>query len=502
MQSLTNFFKQFKPNDTDKAGSSACAPVLLGSGAGGDGYKVHDLVVKCFWCCGNPTLVRFNGAQGFSTGNICKTCKKPYRDQGRGIHMLNEELALNQKVLTMLTPDIVEKYTPIIDQNDKTKKYKNCKRTIKLFKQMPHIVSKGGDFACDLFAVISAHHNRRSQNNNAIEIMKTIIRSPTEQNVFVLKLIDCMFQVCNGLKNNSMYHHDIKPENIFVSLTQNKLNVVLGDYGLMGLNRNHPAGTRGYTGFNPGQCPRFIDPDVWCVSGSPLCAKLKKHRSSSVYYFEKSWDRTLYSIAKTCYDAFALSNNHFLLETTCLFCLWNIWNNKSFDLQIFDLKNTDFLNDVGIDTGQFDTEFTDLMRTTVYGGGDITSMKPSVDIPIPSSVTYHKKITMKRWNDISDKDRDEYFQLDRCYETRYSLPFLDLAEEQAENVKKYINDIHDPMGEGPDEAEGAEVQFPKFLTVKKETQQEGGGSSSSRASKWASIALGAVVTLVASLVKR
>ena len=76
----------------------------------------------------------------------------------------------------------------------------------------------------------------------------------------------------------------------------------------------------------------------------------------------------------------------------------------------------------------------------------------------------------------------------------------DPTDEEAEKVIKYIEDIHALIDSGPEE--DAKVPFPEFLTVKKETPQQGGGSSSSKASRWASIALGAVVTLVASLVKR
>jgi serine/threonine protein kinase len=494
MDKLTNFFKQFKPNDTDKAGSSACAPVLLGSGAGGDGYKVHDLVVKCFWCCSNPkpTMIQ-NGI--LTTSCTCETCKKRYRDKTKGIQMLNEELALNKQVITMLNSDILKKYTPIIEQ---TTINTNCRRTIKVFKQMPHIVSKGGVNVCDLFELISVRQGSPIQTNNVGPIL---LKIQNDENLFALKLINCMFQVCNGLKTGNMYHHDIKPENIFVSVTGTELNVVLGDYGLMGIDQSNFVGTPGYTGFDPNTCPPFVEQALWCDPNSySITGKLRN--SNYGPYFEKSWDRTLYSIAKTCFDAFSLSTN-FMLEMTLMFCLWRIWENASNepDLSFLDFKTLDFLTKIGADKLQFDSQLDVLLSTYVarYGGSVATGVNNLI-MPshVPDTMKQEPKPISKSLTRLRQIENPEKY-VNRVDENRGDIPLPDPTEEQAEDVMKYINDIHARMGEGPDEAEGAEaVPFPEFLM----TQQEGGGSSSSKASKWASIALGAVVTLVASLVKR
>lgn len=481
-----------------------CSPVFLGSGSYGDGYKVYDMVVKCFWCCHDPKPINYMGTQGRSRGKKCLTCGKSYRDPTYGNIAFNEELALNNEVLTNLDKTIVTQYTPIVDTKDKGTKYKSCKKTIQLFKPIPYIVSRGGKLACDLFAVMSEKQKPSKNTTNPHKYAPGILdHMNTYPDVFVLKLIDCLFNVCNGLKNNNLYHHDIKPENIFVSLTYNDtLNVVLGDYGLMAKDKNSPAGTPGYIGFDPIHLPRFVENRLWLRGGTNLTNKLGK--SGTQFYFCTSWDRTLYSIAKTCADLYEFWGNHFLLQIICMCCLWKIAKNDSDDLKIVDCIKPDFANHVGFDIAQFKSLYNIIIqphnRTQIGGlnnnyniGSKMTGQTITYKLLEKSGLQTQSGLPM--WNFKKTEFRERLIT-DRCGE-----PFKTMTDEGVENIKmQYYTDIETIYEDKEEEAE-VPIQFPQGVQIASEPQ-EGGGSSSSRASKWASIALGAVVTLVASLVKR
>lgn len=492
----------------------SCKTIYLGSGAGGDAYKVGKTVIKCFWCCANPEENRtpFTDEDGqLKLTGKCKKCQSNFRDINRGLERYFREREINQIVINLLsTPptsfkpffsidnNLVETFTPLIPIKDGTKNTVDIadecnEKYQEEFNNIPHVVSRGGTHACDLLRL-----NIKKKDTNPIK--RHLMNDDEDeknriQSLFVDNLINCLFSMANLLKQNELYHHDIKPQNIFISMDEkNTIKVVLGDYDLLGVDVDTFVGTRGFAGYSKYNKPNFVKTfeksQVREIASSYNFNDYKQHPEYS--YYKSSWNRTLYSIARTLHETADLKSVGYRGSWLCEearsrlmlhgdYCLWRLmmdYNNDSpkYDLTIEDVENM-----------KEHQELINSTRNFLRGVRELREVRGGI---LPAKKYMDKSV---REAHQAPADKFKEFKYDR---NRYHNP-------------NYYNDCQKDFRD-PEEYETYETIDPWFDMpiieqikngISKTPEDEKVGGSKKKA-MWLSAAFGAMVTVMVSLVKR